>query len=120
MGLFQTPTKNEKMKNLINIILALSILLFASCNKNKEDEEEPQNLVSTASAKVMFEHFFDNDLTPFNLNTKYITANDDTVSMTKLAYFVSNVKLTRDNGDVYTESESYHLVQKEDGQMMVY
>jgi hypothetical protein len=106
--------KINKMKNLINIILALGILFFSSCKKDNDDEVTPE--VSTSNVKMMFQHTFDG--TDFELNTKYITDNGDTVNITKIAYFISNIKLTGDNGESYVEKDSYHLVQKTDGELM--
>ena len=104
------------MRKLINIIIALSILSFTSC-KNDNEEDCPTT-VTTSDVTVMFEHVFKSMSNSFELNTKYTTENGDTITATKLAYFISNVILTNSNGDIYTESASYHLVQKEDGEMM--
>jgi len=114
------------MKKLINILIALSLILIIGCETDDDDDPAiaptptPTPIVdaSKSNVKIMFEHVFGNMSTTFNLNTKYKTENGDTISATKLAYFISNVKLTKDNGDVFTETKSYHLVQKEDGQMM--
>lgn len=44
------------------------------------------------------------------ITPKYLNANNDTFSVTKLRYYISNVKLKRNDGTFYIEPESYHLV----------
>lgn len=51
---------------------------------------------------------------PLVLNDrKYITKNKDTVTITKMKFYISNILLQMNDGSVYKESSSVHLVDAE-------
>lgn len=45
-------------------------------------------------------------------SVNYTNANGDTFKVTKFNYYISNIKLTKSDGSVFKETESYHLVQE--------
>lgn len=46
---------------------------------------------------------------------KYTNASLDSFSVTKFNYYLSNIKMTREDGFIFSETESYHLMQHVDG-----
>ena len=45
----------------------------------------------------------------------YTNASLDSFTVTKFNYYISNIKLFSDNGTVYTEPESYHIIKHVEG-----
>ncbi len=91
------------MKKVIIIIVFLSLLL----NGCKDDDDTIKNNGLT----INFTHHWDDDeINASDLdNLKYITENDDLISITKLRYLISNVILENDD-DENVELEGYFLV----------
>jgi hypothetical protein len=46
--------------------------------------------------------------------TTYVTKQGDTVSIDRLRFYLSAIVLTLENGQIYTETNSYHLIDAED------
>lgn len=109
--------KTIKMKHLLIFTFALSILSFSSCKKN-DDDEEKEKKEDTTSLKLMYQHVFNGMDNNFDLNQDYVTEIGDTINATKLAFFVSNIKLTKSDGSILTEPDSYHIVEKKEGEVM--
>jgi hypothetical protein len=97
---------------LINILFLFSFLLFAACS---EDEGE------TTLQPGAFVIEFDNRVGTTNLqlnttNTEYTNENGDPFNVTMLKYYISNIKLTDANGNVFEDpttddgSKGYYLV----------
>lgn len=99
------------MKKIIFAIASITVL-FTSCKKDPDKEVAPAPTTpaaTTGSITLNFEHMVDTNA--FTLNTvNYVTANNDTVYFTKFKYYVSNVKFTKSDGSVFSEPESYHLI----------
>jgi hypothetical protein len=91
--------------------LAMSIFALATISSCKKDEEEtitPAPTATTGSVTLEMEHMF-NDL-EFALGTEYTTAAGENVTFNTTKYYVSNIKFTKTDGSVFTQSESYYLV----------
>ena len=104
----------NQMKTLKYIAFAvLTTSLISSC---KKDDPEPvmvhDNPATYGSLMVRFENKFGNSA--LVLNSKNYLNNSDTFKVTKFNYYISNVKLTATDNSVYTETESYHLVNADD------
>lgn len=94
------------------IIFALAILgiFFTSCKKDPNEEVKPTTpAVTTGSISLNFEHMVDTNALTLN-TVNYVTANNDTVYFTKFKYYISNVKFTKSDGSIFSEPESYHLI----------
>lgn len=90
------------------LLLALVFPLLTSCN---DDDEE-----TTPSADVTVQ--FRNLVAGQNitLGQTYTSPSGDTYTVEDFKYYISNVKLLNANGDVvYTEPESYHLINETAG-----
>src|SRR4029079_5617155 len=46
-----------------------------------------------------------------SLDRDYKTLNNTTIVLSKFKYYVSNIQLTREDGTVWKEQKSYHLVE---------
>ncbi len=47
--------------------------------------------------------------------TWYVNENGDNYTVTKFNYYISNIKITRDDGTVFSEEESYHVIKHIEG-----
>ncbi len=47
-----------------------------------------------------------------NKDTWYINQNGDSIRISRFDYFISNIRFTKTDGNIYTEPESYHLIQE--------
>ncbi|OEK09329.1 hypothetical protein A8C32_11435 [Flavivirga aquatica] len=89
----------------INFILITCLFTVISCNNDNDDQSERTNIT------LNFNHNWDE--TPFtnaNFNTiQYTNANGEEMSITKLRYLISNVTLTKPNGETIV-LDGYNLV----------
>lgn len=86
------------------LVTALFLLGTLSCCK-KDDDPQP----TTNDLTLHFEHEAPNG-DHFALNTTYTNAAGNPYQISTLKYFVSNVKLTKADGTVWSEPDSYHLL----------
>lgn len=94
------------MKKLI--ILAILLPGLVACDSETNVAEE-------AALRITFSHVVNDE--PLELNSRrYVNALGQTYNITKFRYYVSNIRLRNtQNGEVYIEPESYHLVGTENG-----
>ncbi|PBQ34735.1 hypothetical protein CNR22_24150 [Sphingobacteriaceae bacterium] len=87
-------------------VLILTFFLNSCTKKDPEIKEEP-----AVPGTVSFN--FQAKVNGKNLlpDTKYTNASHDTFTVSKLTYYITNVKLTRADGSVVNEQNSYHLIQ---------
>ncbi len=102
------------MKKFIKAISILSIALtsiMSSCEKKEDPEliiDPPPNM---GSVKIEFTNRVGDD--PMSLGLpQYFNANGDQYAITKFNYFITNIKLNKQDGSQYVEPESYHLVKQ--------
>ncbi len=86
------------MKNnvLLVVIFALACLSFQSI-ENKKD------------VPILMHINFQNEPLVIN-DRKYITKTNDTVTITKMKFYLSNFELELEDGTKYNESNSFHLI----------
>lgn len=105
------------MKNLkIFLILGItSSLIFSSCKKDPDEEPAPTPTpeATTGSLTLHFENMVGDSA--LVLHTKnYVSANNDTFTVSKFNYYISNIKLIKSDMSVFSETESYHLLKSND------
>ena len=61
---------------------------------------------------VSIQPTFKNENLVFN-NVKYVTGKNDTVTISTLKFYISNVEVEFENGTSYKEPQSYHLIDLE-------
>ncbi|MGZ4098005.1 MAG: MbnP family protein [Bacteroidia bacterium] len=95
------------MRAKVLLYALLPVIIFMSCKKDTKIETHPSN------TQVTF-HFnaFMNDY-PLNLNgpVTLTNQNGDSLNVTKFNYYITNIRLTNMDGSVYSEPESYHLIE---------
>ncbi|MCX6296168.1 MAG: hypothetical protein NTX97_08880 [Bacteroidetes bacterium] len=94
----------------------LSVTLLASSCKKDKDEETPTPSVPAATSGSLALHF-ENMVgdSALVMNTEsYVTANNDTITVSAFKYYISNIVLTKSGGGTYVENESYHLIDASD------
>ncbi len=97
----------DNMNKYLLLVCAFA-LCESSCTK-KEDVVVNDSKTNTGKIAVNFENYAGSDLLSLN-NTWYKNENGDSLQFTIYNYFISNIKLIKDNGDIFAEDESYHLV----------
>jgi hypothetical protein len=86
---------------------ALSLFLLGSCVKDAE----------VVPATVRFDFTAKVGQVPLVINTgTYTNASGDDYTVGVFNYYISNIRLMRDDGVFYAEPESYHLIRHGEGQ----
>lgn len=97
-------------------LLLLSVVVFSACKK-KDDPDPGQNPPPTVNGAGSVSFEFENTVNGFSLSLNsdwYLNDNGDSFQVTKLSYYISNIKLHDNDGKVYAVPESYYLLQQED------
>jgi len=106
----------KKSIKFLSLLFLGSTLIFTSCKKDPKEDDHTHPTTPAATTGSLALHFEnmvgDSSLV---LNTQFYTnANGDTFNVTKFNYYISNIKLLKAGNVVYTETESYHLLQQSD------
>ncbi len=102
----------SKIKPLV-IFGMLSIFIF-SCKKDEKIEVVIPSKDIQASAVFNFTAKVNN--LPFIKNTKwYANANGDSFTVSKFNYYISNIKFKREDGALFAEDYSYHVIKHVEG-----
>ncbi len=90
--------------NLTYGILFLLLQWYSFINPSASD--------LSGSAVLNIAHTFGDQ--NFELDQTYSTFNGDKVTVTRFKYYVSNIELIKKDGSVWTEPNSYHLIEVSD------
>ncbi len=94
-----------------SVFLVFTLLVFLSCKKDPEIKQP--EIVVTNDVDVNVTNVV--GAMPLALNTQtYINANQDTFTVSLFKYYISNIRLYRQDGFIFEEAESYHLVSEDD------
>jgi hypothetical protein len=105
--------------------VCLLLLLTFGCKKDKNpattDSPAPAPTNDKNSVSLVITNVAGNTVLKISKDSaytgvtpKYINANNDTFSVSMFRYYISNIKLKKSDGNYYTETESYHLVDAKD------
>jgi hypothetical protein len=99
-----------KKKVLLTAMIAVATaLVFTGCKKDEEEPAVDDHHTGTGTARINFVQMFGDSI--LDLGTEaYPTANNDTVTVDIFKYYVTNIKLTDDGGNVYSVPDSYYLI----------
>ncbi len=90
-----------------------AILLLAGVSASSCKKTETPFLATTDTGKVFLEFFNVVGGSNLNLNNQwYRNESGDSFRVSRFNYYISNIRLSGDNGAVYREPESYHLVEQ--------
>ncbi|MDX5346750.1 MAG: hypothetical protein LPJ89_01460 [Hymenobacteraceae bacterium] len=95
------------------LLFAVASLTVSACHDHDDDDHvhpDPQ----PGTVQLEFENRFGNNKLAMP-TTVFTTTSQDSVKLQRLMYFISNVKLIKEDGSVYAEPNSYHLVQNAPG-----
>lgn len=96
----------KKLVSFAELGVLLFVLIMPACKK-KQEQEGPQK----GQVKVTYQLLFGMGNTPWQLNQSYKhPKTGDTLSFTHFSFYVSNVKLKKEDGTWWSEPESYHLI----------
>lgn len=99
----------KSLKNLGFIALLSSVAFFTSCDDDsKDDTQDPADKTTYGDFTFELEHTYDGNA--FAYNTEYTNSSSEQLEYTSLRYYISNIKLEKMDGTVWSEEESYHLV----------
>src|SRR5688572_24841673 len=102
---------------LIKIILAVTLsLFFLSCKKDTKIETPVTTtpVDKPASLAFRFEALVNNKtLVPATVG--YTNTSKDNFTIAKFNYYISNISFKREDGVIFKEPESYHLIQHVEG-----
>lgn len=91
-------------------MLVVSVpMVFSGCKKDEENPAGDDHHSGTGSVRINFRQMFGDSLLELGVEA-YPTANSDTITINMLKYYVTNFKLTDDEGNVYSVPESYFLI----------
>ncbi len=91
---------------LAHLSATVALLAVVGCKKDKVDPQPP---ITTHNFHLELEHLGANGR-PLKLDTVYTNAAGNRYVVNVLKYFVSNVQFTRQDGTIWSEPASYHLV----------
>ena len=103
------------MKNLFKTFIAVAFLVGLSSCENDDENNNNSEEVTTADFHLNFEYVWGMNMADFNLNdTLNHPMTGDTLAFTKFQHYISNIKLIKDDGSVWTQEESYYLLDVND------
>jgi hypothetical protein len=95
-------------------LIALLSFSIVSCDKDNDDDNI-DNSPTTKNVNLKVDLTWGPNYDDFALNTKYFhSAAQDTISISLLKLYISNVELIKEDGSSYIFPESYFLVDAED------
>ncbi len=105
------------IRGFFTLVLA-SLFIFFSCKKDNSIEEptkvaDPIDTNSYGAISVSFSNVVGSRVLTLN-DSAYSNQSGEKFNIYKYAYYISNVRLHATDGNVYTEEESYHLINASD------
>lgn len=91
----------------ITFAVLSAAILFGSCKKKENPEPDP----TSGTVTLKFDHKWGNSGGAFTMNTDLThPMTNETIHFQTLKYYISNVKLKKEDGSWWVQPESYHLV----------
>lgn len=104
------------MKNILKLTaIAVLAITLSNCKKDTANAPEPEPEApapaTTGSLNIEFEAMVGDSALEFGTaNTTYTNQAGNTFNVTMYKYYISNIKITKMDNSVWTESNSYHLI----------
>ncbi|MDC3220631.1 hypothetical protein OAT71_02335 [Flavobacteriales bacterium] len=102
------------MKNILKPIIAAALIFgLSSCEKKADTPIETTE--TYGDVNIDFNYVWGMGMEDFTLNDTLIhPMNGDTLVYSTFKHYISNIKLTKDDGTMWTQSESYHFLDVSD------
>jgi hypothetical protein len=95
----------------LNFLGALALMIFAASTLNSCKKKEELPNATGGDVDLQFDHKWGPAHAAFSMNTEMThPATGEKITFTKLNYYISNVKLKKEDGTWWVQPESYHLV----------
>jgi hypothetical protein len=97
----------------ISIALLAVSFIFCACKKDKNDPEpdpSPTPTPAVSNGPLVFDFSARTETAALVFGQKFTNANNDTITITKFKYFISNIVLTKEDNSTYTVPENYHVI----------
>jgi len=95
-------------KSLLLLTIASAITFATSCKKD-DDHGHDDTTGTTGTLRINVLPMFGDSV--LNLNTEsYVTANNDTMTVSRFKFYLSNIKLTTADNNVYNVPDGYYLI----------
>jgi hypothetical protein len=90
---------------------ALVLMIFAATTLQGCKKKEDHPNASEGEIELQFDHKWGPSFAPFSMNTEMThPATGEKMTFTTLNYYISNVKLKKEDGTWWVQAESYHLI----------
>jgi hypothetical protein len=100
------------------LMLFTVTLLAFSCKKEKEPEHIHTSSTGSVTLELAHQWQSESAINDLALETDYIHAvTNDTFNFTTFKYYISNLKLKKDDGTWWSQPESYFLIDLADGSL---
>ena len=99
----------------IGLLTIISTLFFiTSCEKDKNNDDDINNnpTEQKGTFKIKLEHLFDQ--AAFTLGTDFVNSSGENLNFSKVKYYLTNIRLEKMDGTVWSEEESYRIVDLSD------
>ena len=107
----------KSLKIFFTVVLAISTLFLTSCSDDDTEDETPAP-AQLGTMKVEFEHVWGPDEAPFHLNENYThSITNEELSFTTMRYYVSNIKLMKNDGTEFSAPNAYFIIDASDNGM---
>lgn len=95
---------------IIAALLIGATLSISSCKKDDDHNHDDDNTAgTTGTLRINVTPMFGDSM--IDLNTEsYVTANNDTLTISRFKFYLSNIKLTTDNNTTYSVPDGYYLI----------
>jgi hypothetical protein len=93
---------------------AVAVLMSAACRKDDPAPAPPPGPVTRTSSEFSFRAMANSEQLGFHPKF-YVNSSADSFSVSKFNYYISNIRLIRDDGFIFSEKNSYHLIRHVEG-----
>lgn len=88
-----------------------TVLTLSSCSNDDNNNDNTPPAEVKGDMEIKFDHVWGPAQTPFSIDSEYThPATGESITFSTLRYYISNVKLHKNDGSTQSEEESYHLV----------
>jgi hypothetical protein len=98
------------MKKVLLMLPFLAVISLSSCEKDNGNNNNNPSAPTTGSISLEFEHNWDGLPLTVPHSGHFMSNSGEHIIFSKFSYYLSNIQLIDNNGDVWTEDYSYHLL----------